>query len=191
MRRAVTSIAAAVFTVLALTVPGAAHAQPAGGSQASQAGEVWNGAWYTVPPGQMQTLYNLNGYPENFWVGTFDTYTNPGELWHRWQNPNGSWPTQQSLKGVIYDSWCGNRNKDGRLEIFVKAAGGDVNHNFQLKPAGDWSGWRTLGGRIAAGRGVWCATDGDGNLGIGVYGPDNMWHYKWQVTPGGSWTGWL
>ncbi|MEU6408842.1 hypothetical protein [Microbispora sp. NPDC046933] len=158
----------------------------------ASADEVWNGSWYTVPSGQSQTLYNLNGRPEIFRVGTATTYyTNPGALWHRWQNADESWSSSQSLGGVIYDSWCGNRNKDGRLEIFVKAAGGDVNHNWQTTPAGDWSGWHSLGGLIASGQGVWCATDGKGNLGIAVYGPDNMWHYKWQITPGGSWTGWL
>lgn len=152
-----------------------------------------SGLWCTVYPGQDLTLYNLNGLggPEIFRVGTSTTYyTNPGALWHKWEYTDGSWSPWQSLGGEIYDSWCGNQNKDGRLEIFVKARGGDVDHMWQLKPGGSWSGWASLGGLVASGQGVWCSTSGKGELGIAVYGPDNMWHYKWQTTPGGGWTGW-
>ncbi|WP_157099771.1 hypothetical protein [Microbispora sp. ATCC PTA-5024] len=151
-----------------------------------------SGAWCTTS-GQDLTLDNIfwAGGPEIFRVGTATTYsTNPGALWHRWENTDGSWSPWQSLGGEIHDGWCGNRNKDGRLEIFVKARGGDVNHIWQLKPAGSWSGWASLGGLIASGNGVWCSTGANGELGIAVYGPDNMWHYKWQTTAGGGWTGW-
>jgi hypothetical protein len=75
-------------------------------------------------------------------------------LWHKWYDgrwsdayiPNGGW---ESLGGVLYSGPDACSWGPGRLDIFVKAAGGDIDHKWY---DGRWSdahipngGWESLG----------------------------------------------
>ncbi len=179
--------AVAAMLIIGLLIPGnAAHAGPptAGGIVYQTTSP---GGWFIVQPGDVLWLVNQNGSDEAFWIGNATGYSNPGQLWHSWRRGDGSWSGAYSLGGQIYDGFCGMRNPDsGTLEIFVKAAGGDVNHKRQLWPAGDWGGWENdIGGQIKSGYGVNCAPSTSGSkVAVKVYGPDNMWHYKTRMLTG-------
>jgi hypothetical protein len=139
-------------------------------------------------------INNADGRQECFWVGTATGYSVPGAVYHQWQlSPGGSWSGVASLGGTAYSGVDVSRNADGRLEIFVQAAGADLNHKWQTSAGGAWSGWASLGGVIAYGPGVtgpWSYTSG-GRIYVDVYGPDGLWHTKYQTQPNCCWSGWV
>lgn len=57
-----------------------------------------------------------------FWVGTDHA------LWHAWELPAGGWSAPFSLGGYLTSCIHGDANADGRLEIFVRPAGADLDH---------------------------------------------------------------
>ncbi|MET8088510.1 hypothetical protein [Micromonospora sp. NPDC005237] len=172
--------------IIGILIPGA----PAYAGPPPASGIVFEttapGAWFTAQPGELMWLVNQNGSDEVFWIGNATGFSNPGQLFHSWVQADGNWSGAYSLGGLIYDSFCGMRNPGGTLEIYVKAAGGDVNHKRQLWPAGDWGGWENdIGGRIKTGYGVNCAHSTSGSkVAVKVYGPDNWWHYKTRLITG-------
>jgi hypothetical protein len=138
--------------------------------------------------GEAICVYNSDGRQECFWVNSV-----PGEVWHQYErSPGGSWSGAESLGGVATSGIDVAQNADGRLEIFVRAAGADLAHKWQL-PTGGWSAWDTLGGAIAYGpevTGPWAYTI-DGRIYVDVIGTDNAWHTKYQTGANCCWSGWV
>jgi len=86
------------------------------------------------------------------------------------------------------------QNVDGHWEEFgrssrVGGSGCDLWHRWQ-GPAGDWSGWASLGGCLID-WGIDVGYNADGRLEVFAIGTDYaMWH-MWQTVPSsGPWTGW-
>jgi hypothetical protein len=79
------------------------------------------------------------------------------------------------------------RNKDGRLEVFVRGMDKGLWHIWQTSPNNGWSGWASRGGQIdmlSVGR------NKDGRLEVFVRGMDKgLWHI-WQTSPNNGWSGW-
>jgi hypothetical protein len=65
------------------------------------------------------------------------------------------------------------KNLDNTLEMFIPSATGDVYHNRQLTPRGEWSGWSDLGGNGI--RSLVTAINADGSL--RVFGIETMKTY--------------
>ena len=93
---------------------------------------------------------NQNGALEMFSIDP------SGNVWHDWQlaadvpnsgltNWNG-WT--DNLSGVLSTgSAAVVKNLNNTLEVFVPSSTGDVYHNWQLTPGGNWNGWSDLGGK--------------------------------------------
>ncbi|MEV0274261.1 MAG: hypothetical protein HOV71_07175 [Hamadaea sp.] len=156
-------IAAATLVAALIVAPSPAHA----------------GDW-----GATVTEKNSDGRAEKFWVG------GDGAVWHAWATTPGG-PIDSgnySLGGIVSSGVGVTHNQDGRLEIFGRAAGGDLNHKWQLS-GGGWSGWASLGGQLKAYTGVYAdyfSTNG-GTIRVKVTGIDNLLHYKWQAAPNCCW----
>ncbi len=78
-------------------------------------------------------------------------------------------------------------NKDGRLEVFRGTSSG-IQHKWQLKPNGQWSGWANLGGPVH-GAPV-AVTNFDGRIEVFGTASNGALYHAWQLKPGGSWSGW-
>jgi len=79
------------------------------------------------------------------------------------------------------------QNKDGRLELFHVGSDDAVYHNWQVAPAGNWSGWKAFGGKAKE---VTATENQDGRLELFSIGLDGAFYHNSQVTPGGTWSGW-
>jgi hypothetical protein len=135
-------------------------------------------------------LTNRDGRQEDFWVGTSNTVQIPGALWHAWQDSNGNWTGgPASLGGRVTTGIDGERNADGRLEIFGRGTDNALWHIWQLSPGGSWSGWASLGGVLASG--PFTSLTSYGGIIVDVFGPDNIWHRKYQTSPNCCWSGWV
>jgi hypothetical protein len=136
--------------------------------------------------------YNKDGRRECFWVGTATGYSVPGAVYHRYEiTPGGPMTAPVSLGGWATSGIAVTKNQDGRIEIFVRAAGGDLAHRWQVTPGGAWGNrWYSMGGHIAYGPGLHgpFLDFGEGRILVRVWGPDNMWHAKWQMAPNCCWT---
>ena len=103
-------------------------------------------------------------------------------LLHRWQTgqSNPIWSDWEDLGGHLAGSPVVGRNKDGRLEVFVRATGNVLQHIWQTAPNSGWSGWESLGtGGLAGDPAV--ASNADGRLEVFVRGARNaLWHI-WQT----------
>ena len=78
-------------------------------------------------------------------------------------------------------------NMDGRLEVFRGTSSG-IQHKWQTKPNGQWSGWANLGGPIH-GAPV-AVTNYDGRIEVFGTASNGALYHAWQMKPGGSWSGW-
>src|SRR6202040_209618 len=74
-------------------------------------------------------------------------------------------------------------NRDGRLEAFGRGADTALWHNWQETPGGAWSGWSSLGGKIAGDPVV--IQNGDGRLEAFATVADGSVFHTWQKTVGG------
>lgn len=148
---------------------------------------------YGCPTYSRKTMYNQDGRAEVFWVGRSDgTYTSPGQVWHQYQlSPGGQWSGPLSLGGEVYDGLDVASNADGRLEIFVKARGNDLNHMWQVAPNSGWSKWYSLGGVILSGCGPVTTMLSFSRIAVDVTGTDYLVHRIYQQSPNGNWSGWV
>jgi hypothetical protein len=137
--------AAATALVLAALQPAPAHAANATDSLTVPTSDQLvvpdtTNPHFACPTYARKTMYNKDGRAEMFWVGRADgTYTSPGPVWHNYQTLTGGWSGPLSLGGEVYDGLDVASNADGRLEIFVKARGHDLNHMWQVAPNSGWS----------------------------------------------------
>jgi hypothetical protein len=103
-------------------------------------------------------------------------------LLHRWQTgqSNPIWSDWADMGGHPAGSPVVGRNRDGRLEVFVRATGDVLQHIWQTAPNSGWSGWESLGTGGLAGDPV-VASNADGRLEVFVHGAGNaLWHI-WQT----------
>lgn len=135
------------------------------------------------------TEYNADGRAEKFWVGS------DGAVWHAWASTpggpinSGNW----SLGGHVTTGIGVTHNQDGRLEIFGRADGGDLNHMWQLSRNGvdGWSGWASLGGQLQPYTGVYAdyfGSSSSGQIRVKVTGVDGLIHYLWQLGSNCCWS---
>ncbi len=122
-----------------------------------------------------------------------------GQVWHDTQTaagvPSGSpsawsgWatlPLPSGLQAAATPTVV--RNLDGTLEAFVATTAGDVYHNGELTPGGQFGGWQDLGGgRISD---LVAATNADGSLAVFGIGPNRDIWEDTQSAPGVGWSGW-
>ncbi|HYG59182.1 MAG TPA: hypothetical protein VD902_14065, partial [Symbiobacteriaceae bacterium] len=79
-------------------------------------------------------------------------------------------------------------NQDGRLEVFVKNAVGEMWQRWQLSPGGPWSDWLRMGNGIVSSFDV--GRTRDGRLVVFGVGTDwSIWRTA-QVRPNDVWTAW-
>jgi hypothetical protein len=120
-----------------------------------------------------------------------------GELYHRWQLWVGSpavwsdWLSEGSAGGGFVDHPVLGRSGDGRLELFIVGADGNLWHRWQTTASNGWSAWTSegsAGGGFAAAPAV--HPSGDGRLELFVVGADgNLWH-RWQTAASNGWSAW-
>lgn len=111
-----------------------------------------------------------------------------GALW-RYSRAANNW---QSLGGSLKAGTVGGPtavvNADGRVEVFVVAPNGTVQHTYENTPGGTWGTWLNRGGafkgRLAA------ILAADGRIELFGWGTDNRYYRAYQLTPGGSWSAW-
>jgi hypothetical protein len=117
--------------------------------------------------------------------------TDQGRLAHAWQlEPNGSFSPwfELGVAGTFAGAPAATRNRDGRLEVFVRG-GAFLYHAWQTQPGGAW----TAGGQalpVADGRALATSpaavTNADGRLEVFVTGDDGVIRHAWQGAPGGD-----
>jgi GH25 family lysozyme M1 (1,4-beta-N-acetylmuramidase) len=79
-------------------------------------------------------------------------------------------------------------NSDGRLEMFARAVGNGVWHDWQTAPNGQWNGWADLGGQTTSDPVV--SADADARLEAFVIVGGHLFH-TFQLSGGGWYKGWL
>lgn len=115
---------------------------------------------------------------------------------HVWQTPEGEWSRVELLFGVRpRGRSAAGRNEDGRLEVFVCGARGEIEHNWQRDANGPWvttaGRWPSLQGLAAADDPEpVIATNADGRLELFVRGADGDLHHAWQRYPNGGFGAW-
>ncbi|GAA3209597.1 peptidoglycan DD-metalloendopeptidase family protein [Actinocorallia longicatena] len=78
------------------------------------------------------------------------------------------------------------RSSDGRLEVFVAAAGG-IHHAWQSEVNGGWSEWESIGGPGGAQLAIGANADGRLEL-FAING--NVFEHRYQLAASGNWSGW-
>jgi hypothetical protein len=61
------------------------------------------------------------------------------------------WSNWASIGGNTVDLPSVANNEDGRLEVFARGPGGDLQHIWQTAPNNGWSDWDSLGFPFAGG----------------------------------------
>lgn len=151
-------IALGAAVLLAVTLQASPAHATAPGIAASKPGTV-AGAKFLPEVDKDIWLTDQDGLMEHFWVGGSDgSLSIPGNVWHTWENAStGQQSGAVSLNGYFTSGIAGFQNVDGgRLEIFGRAAGGDIDHIWEKAANGatGWSAWASLGGTALAGSGV-------------------------------------
>ena len=85
------------------------------------------------------------------------------------------------------------RNRDGRLEVFVNGRG-RIFHTWQVLPNGAWIGTWLGQGTPSAHVGAMVhvvGTNADGRQELFALGEDGALWQKWQTAPNGGWSDWL
>jgi surface antigen len=91
-------------------------------------------------------IENANGQEEIFMVGL------NAQLYHKWQNSNGSWSGWDSLGGSWPKDPAVIRNGSGVLEVFIVGNSGSdgtatLFHAWQTNASGNsWTGWNPMAG---------------------------------------------
>jgi len=135
---------------------------------------------------------NQDGRLEVFGVGQDKA------LHHIWQtSPNNGWSSWSSLAAPPPGIDIGDprviNNQDGRLEVFVQAADGNVWHVWQTAPNNGWSSWSSLGippAGVANGA-PFVGRNSDGRLELFVTGDDGNLYHMWQLAPNSGWSTWV
>lgn len=135
-------------------------------------------------------LVNLDTRRECFWVGFGALSTVPGYVYHRWQYADGGWSGFQPLNAYSTSDIAGASNANGRLEVFIRGTNGNLLHNWQVTPGGNWNGWQSLGGNIAAG------TDprvyvSNNRIHVNVTWIDGSTRLRHQTQPNCCWSNWI
>ena len=116
-------------------------------------------------------------------VGTF--------AWSGWDTFDaGSTPA-----GGLIDHPVVGPGADGRLELFLTGADGNIYHAWQTQASNGWSAWVSEGsagggfdnfGAAAPGLG----RNGDGRLELFAVARDGNLYHKWQTAAGNGWSSW-
>ncbi|MFJ3879143.1 hypothetical protein ACIPW5_16935 [Streptomyces sp. NPDC090077] len=125
---------------------------------------TWNAAWEQLggtrlvsnrlDQSDIAVGRNADGRIELFGLGE------DRRIYHTWQvRPNDTWigswyPLDGFANGDPERMPEVATNADGRLEVFVVDRNGEPWHNWQNPHDGAWSGWYSLGGRLASAIGV-------------------------------------
>lgn len=124
-----------------------------------------------------------------------------GVLYHKWQLSPGSWSGSSwhamgkpGSANIDPDSDLAvGRNKDGRIEVFVKSQDHEIWHKYQIVANGYWSGWHNLSspeGRIPLFDDVVVTSDSAKRLFVWATGGDgNIW-FRNQSKPNSAWQDW-
>lgn len=161
--------------------------------QAKAGGTKWSN-WQTLfSPREAEgindpfVIVNKDGRLQVFVLG------GDGALWHIYQKkPNAlladDWGNWDSLGGKLQSKPVVGRNKDGRLEVFVRGTDRALWHIHQMRPGSDaWSKWLSHGGGVHEPQVV--ATP-DGRLHVFVRGNErSLWQIS-QTSPNDGWTDW-
>lgn len=115
-------------------------------------------------------------------------------LWHIWQNGSPTppyWSGWENLGGHLLGAPVVGRNRDGRLEVFARAAGNNLAHIWQTGTTDiQWSGWEDLGGGGLVGDPV-VGANADGRLEVFTRAADNaLWHIWETATVNIGWSSW-
>jgi hypothetical protein len=124
---------------------------------------------------------------------------NDGALWHRWQEavgvaaPWSDWVDEGSAGDGFVDHPVVGSSADGRLELFITGADGNIWHIWQTVASNGWSPWVPAGlppvGFTNAAPGL--GRSGDGRLELFAVGRDgNLWH-RWQTAASNGWSDWI
>ena len=158
-------------------------------SQITAGVDTWSD--WAVFGGEFRTVAveaNLDGRLELFGI-------NDGEVWHRWQLAVGGWSTWTSLGSIGARSITVARNSNGRLEVFVTTADGDVWHVRQTASnATSWLSWSTAFGGLGTSpatlfRKVAAETNTDGRVQV-LAVTDGGWLWSRTQILTGGWTDW-
>ena len=105
-----------------------------------------------------------------------------------WMNSSGGW---SSLGGVCTASPAAvSWGSTPRFDVFVRGTDGALWHKWTTNSGTTWSGWKSLGGQVAAGTGPAACSWGAGRLDVFVQGTDGaLWH-KWSTNNGATWSKW-
>ena len=122
--------------------------------------------------------------------------TNPSDLalWHIRQTGSATfpfWSSWENLGGHLLGTPVAARNKDGRLEVFVRAAGNNLAHIWQTSSnTNAWSDWEDLGGgRLVGNPSV--GVNADGRLEVFSCASDHaVWHIWQTATVDITWSSW-
>jgi hypothetical protein len=112
-----------------------------------------------------------------------------GALWYRVMSFTtmfwtGGW---SSLGGKLSSSPCAVSWGAGRLDVYVTGTDGAVWERYTTDSGRTWSGWASLGGRLAPGTGPGASSWAAGRLDVFVQGTDHaLWHKSYQ----NGWSGW-
>jgi len=89
-----------------------------------------------------------------------------------------TWSSWESLGGVLYSCPAACSWGSGRLDVFVKAAAGDINHKWYQN---GWSNWESLGnppnGQVTSDPAA--VSWGSGRIDFFVRANDNALGHKW------------
>ncbi|MFN2466250.1 MAG: protease pro-enzyme activation domain-containing protein [Candidatus Dormibacteria bacterium] len=116
----------------------------------------------------------------------------PGDVAVSVSNPGGAPVAVPG--GLHYARGAGHQqmvtNRDGRLEMFVTGADGNVYHNWEPYPSGPLGSYASLGGPSAGSfrNDPAAGLNPDGRIEAFAIGTDGtVWH-AWQFAPGSGWT---
>lgn len=101
------------------------------------------GPWADTAP---TVVANADGRLEGF-------FTPPagGLVYHRYQQPDGSWSAQQEFgPGPVAAAPGAGVDTDGRIHVFAVAPDGSVRTRVQTEPSGGWAEWQPLPGAAIA-----------------------------------------
>ena len=115
---------------------------------------------------------------------------NDGSLWHRWQEkPRSGW-SEWSEFGKPCRELAVDRNKDGRLEVFVMD-GDQAWHRWQVRRNAGWGDWHTLGAALPGVVQLETAENPDGRLEVFARRNNGeIWHIWQDRKQAGGWSAW-
>jgi len=121
-----------------------------------------------------------------------------GTLYHQWETAVGTftwsgWAWQGNpAAGGLVDHPVLAASADGRLELFVTGADGNVWHTWQTQASDGWSAWDATNPPAGTrGSAPEVHASGDGRLELFVVGGDgSLWH-SWQTQASDGWSDWI